>query len=274
MSDYVNQRDEEFTAQVSVVLISLETAVWAFVDSIAHVFGVESGSYIHRAGNVHMIHHAADVLHHYPREFVFRREFVALGTSPQETLENVQVSLAHPTEDHVLYVFDRDIDQQISAYEALGYQHAWNNALLAVRVDDARVPLASGYFMIRELERTADVAAYERLGGPTGVGHTLFDAHIHSFVSYDHQGEALARSQLVTKVNQIAYVSGMFTEPRYRRRGVGSGLMNAMHRRARREGAEHCILVPSKMATDINFYPRFGYEVVAPHAVFIPRLDG
>lgn len=270
MTVYTGRGSEEPITQASAVLISLETAVMAFVESITHVFGVETGSVSHRVGQVHVIHHPNDILHHYPREFSFRREFVSLGGATEDVLESVRLTLSSPTEDHVLYVFGDDVGANIPQYEAMGYQHAWNNGLMAVQIDATRSPLAPDYFLIRELTEIADVAMYEGLGGPTAVGHTLFDPHIHSFVSYDQSGKPLGRSQLVTKVDRFAYVSGMFTAPDHRNRGVGSGLMNTMHKRARREGAEYCILVPSRMASEINFYPRFGYEVVAPHSVFVP----
>lgn len=187
-------------------------------------------------------------------------------------LHRLRRALTTPDEDHVLYVFTPQVDKSVHVYERFGYLHAWNNRLLGVEVARAGAPLVSRYFDVREFT-VADLAAYESIGGPSSVARTLSDPNIHTFLSYDTDGEPVGRAQLVTCVDGIAYVSAMYTVPTCRRRGVGTGLLHAMHTRARREGATHCILVPSQEATEFGFYPRFGYRTVAHHAVFVPDRD-
>lgn len=251
-------------------MINLTVAVHAFAKSVIHVFGVETGARVHREGDVYAIGHRNDITHAYPREFNFRQEFVAVEGEPDVVVAAVRKCLNNEGDDHVLYAFSTVVAEKISAYRALGYEHAWNNALMGVLLDDA-VPKGVRGLHVREVQTTADVIAYQELTGSAAVVHSLSDSHIHSFLCTDDHGAPVGRSQLITKVDLFGYVSGMFTLPAQRRRGVGTVLMHAMHRRARDVGARFCLLIPSRFATEVNFYPRFQYETVAPHAVFIPN---
>ncbi len=236
---------------------------------MAYVFGVETGSDMRQVADVYAINHGVPIAHEYPRKFDFRQEFLANGGEPNVVLRCVRECLFEEHDDHVLYVFSRDVAEKIPAYQSLGYHHAWNNALLGMPLGEV-VELPVAGLRVREIANTADVVTYQGLSGSAAVAHSTTDANVHTFLCEDDNGVPMGRGQLVTENKLFAYVSGMFTAPEHRRCGVGTALMNAMHQRGMKKGARFCLLVPSRFASEINFYPKFNYEVVAPHAVFIP----
>jgi GNAT superfamily N-acetyltransferase len=70
-------------------------------------------------------------------------------------------------------------------------------------------------------------------------------------------------------VGDATWVSNMYVEPKYRRRGIGKSLLARMLRDDRAAGAEMSVLLSSH--TGALLYPHVGYERIGTLLLFTPR---
>jgi GNAT superfamily N-acetyltransferase len=115
-----------------------------------------------------------------------------------------------------------------------------------------------------------DVAAVHALAPdqPSNV-RAIKDPKLHDFVA-EVEGKIAAKAQVVTTCGAIAYVSNMFTTSSQRLNGLGSALLQRLHREALATGAQEIILVPSRMARRLAFYEKHGCSELIPMHLLIP----
>ena len=109
------------------------------------------------------------------------------------------------------------------------------------------------------------VPVYDRITGPEILSSTraIDDPHLHDFVA-ELGGTIVAKAQMVTICDTIAYTSDMYTRPESRRKGLGSALLAHLHVRAMALGKHEMILVPSLMTRQVGFYEQHGYREAVP----------
>jgi GNAT superfamily N-acetyltransferase len=96
---------------------------------------------------------------------------------------------------------------------------------------------------------------------------TLRDKHIHSFyVSVDD--EAVGWVQLVTVYPEVGYINQLYVLEAYRKRKLGTALVQRAHNQALELGLKRMLLIPSTMA--IPLYRRLGYRPLLYFSVFRP----
>jgi predicted acetyltransferase len=74
-----------------------------------------------------------------------------------------------------------------------------------------------------------------------------------------------------TAAGRAAWVSNMFVEPDYRRRGIGRSMLARMLRDDRGRGATRSVLLASH--TGAMLYPHVGYETLGELLCYTPRRE-
>jgi GNAT superfamily N-acetyltransferase len=159
-----------------------------------------------------------------------------------------------------------------AAYKALGYRLNCTEPLMAHRlrrIPKLPEPLAVVRVMTREL---ADLLAKVARSRQVLPEHLVPDAPLRQYVALD--GEQIVgrvRSIVVrgTDGTVTTWVSNMYVEPPYRRRGIGKAMLAKMLRDDRSKGATMSVLAASH--TGAMLYPVVGYESVGELLVFTPR---
>lgn len=96
---------------------------------------------------------------------------------------------------------------------------------------------------------------------------TLRDQHIHSFY-INVGGEAVGWIQLVTVYPGVGYINQVYVLEAYRRRKLGTALIQHAQRQAIVLGLKRMVLVPSEMA--VPLYRRLGYSPLLYFTAFQP----
>ena len=100
---------------------------------------------------------------------------------------------------------------------------------------------------------------------------TLRDKHIHSFyVQVD--GEAVGWLQLVTVYPNVGYIHQVYVLEAYRKRKLGTAMVQHAHAYAMEMGLKRMVLIPSALA--IHLYRRLGYQPLLYFSAFRPVLSG
>lgn len=96
---------------------------------------------------------------------------------------------------------------------------------------------------------------------------TLRDKKIHSFyVTVD--GEAAGWTQLVTIYPEVGYIHQLYVLEAYRRRKLGTSLIQYAHVQALKMGLKKMVLIPSGVS--LPLYRRLGYRPLLYFSVFRP----
>jgi GNAT superfamily N-acetyltransferase len=97
---------------------------------------------------------------------------------------------------------------------------------------------------------------------------TLRDSNIHSFCA-TIAGEAVGWLQLVTIYPDAGYIHQLYVLEAYRRRKVGTALVQYAHLEALKLGLKKIVLIPSEMS--IPLYRRLGYRPLLYFSAFRPE---
>lgn len=246
-----------------------ETRIKAFLQAIGHKFSVESGAtqYVGEAFTAMSYPH--DLVHPWPREFAYRVEFFTQHTDAAAVVPAIQQVLDSESQEHVLNVFADGKAEIEAAYSQFGYRLAWTNILMRKALSPT-TPAPPSMAGIRPVSSTRDVQEINALEPETqSSAHAIDDPALHDFVT-EIDGRLVAKAQMVTTGDPVAYVSDMYTRPESRRMGLGSALLAHLHVRAAELGMTEMILIPSLMTRQIGFYEKHGYQGAVPMHVFIP----
>jgi len=162
---------------------------------------------------------------------------------------------------------DADIEGVKEQYKAMGYRLRTREPLM---VRDLSLPIpASPPNVVRvedqELATQVNRVARSRQILPTHLG--LDNAPLRQYVALE-DGEPVAWVRSIEAGEAFRWVSNLYVEPDYRRRGLASALMNAMLADDRRLGATHSVLLASNAGSQL--YPTLGYEQIGLLQLFSP----
>jgi GNAT superfamily N-acetyltransferase len=154
-----------------------------------------------------------------------------------------------------------------AAYKALGYRLNVTEPLMAHRL--RRIPRLPEPYAIHRVttQEVADRlsrAARSRQVLPEHLGR---DAPLRQYVVLDGQRPVGWVRSIV--VGDATWVSNMYVEPEYRRRGVGRSMLARMLRNDRAHGSTLSVLSASH--TGAMLYPHVGYEFIGELLLFTPR---
>ena len=169
-----------------------------------------------------------------------------------------------------------------AAYKALGYRLNVTEPLMAHAL--RRVPRLPEPLPVRRVT-TADLA--DRLAKAARSRqvlpeHLAPDAPLRQYAALDEDRPVGWVRSIAVRVagggadgdaggRVTTWVSNMYVDPRYRRRGVGRSLLARMLRDDRSRGSALSVLSASH--TGALLYPLVGYETVGELLVFTPRRD-
>jgi GNAT superfamily N-acetyltransferase len=160
-----------------------------------------------------------------------------------------------------------------AAYKALGYRLICTEPFMAHRL--RRVPKLPEPCPVARVD-SAELA--DRLAKAARarqvLPHHLADASpLWQYAALDGQRPVgWVRSIVVdTATGPAAWVSNVFVEPDYRRRGIGRSMLARMLRDDRRRGATRSVLLSSH--TGAMLYPRVGYEPLGELLCYTPRRE-
>lgn len=241
--------------------------VRAFIKSLLHKETVEAGANAFGADKTIEIRYASALEWPWPRQFTYRREFLSQG-SPGECLDAIHSRIGDG-EEHVVNFFSNQLDCEIPHFETAGYVEAWRSGLLGRDLRRHWHKPGAIAAKVHEVASSADMAHYASLPGISNPGLAR-DASIHNFFAI-HDGEVLAKGQLVYQCDAVAYVSDMFTKPEHRNKGLCTSMLAAIENKARSLGATHTCLAPGQEVASFGLYEKYGYTVAGTRSVLIPR---
>jgi GNAT superfamily N-acetyltransferase len=153
-----------------------------------------------------------------------------------------------------------------AAWKALGYRLQVTEPVMAHplrRVPRLPEPLPVRRVLSQDLADRLAKAARSRQVLPE---HLAPDAPLRQYAALD--GERPVGRVRSIVVGDATWVSNMYVEPEYRRRGVGRSMLARMLRDDRAHGSTLSVLTASH--TGALLYPRVGYELIGELLMFMP----
>ena len=196
----------------------------------------------------------------------FQYEFLALSENNDSVLDAV---FDYPIPDGKKYVIDVFHAQPSNPalklhYTRFGYEFVRTGLLLGADLPNpSAVPdNIQKAETIQQAETANQSLARE---GERIHLETLRDAHIHSFYA-TVDGEAAGWVQLVTVSSGSGYIHQLYVLKAYRRRRLGTALVQCAQRQALALGLKRMVLIPSEMG--LPLYRRLGYHPLLYFSVF------
>ncbi len=238
-------------------------AFTAFCSTLTYACRVKDGSRFESSPDLWLLDEAIVHENPWPRRFSFRKSFYALGEEVGAFTGRVRALLDDPEEEHVLNFFCPDPEAAAREAEQHGYALSWIFDLFAkeIRPAAASLEVPPGLRLAR-VGSPALVDAINALGPEYPASReTLEDPEIHE-VAILEGSMPVAKGAIVCCQPGFVHVMDMETIPSYRRRGLGRRIADALHEEAAHRGARWSVLNASRVAVEIGFYPRLGYESV------------
>ena len=256
------------------MLNTSDQRVEAYLDAIQYKYKTESKAKIVSLGHVIGIYQPQSIVQPWPRSFQYHLEFFSSDQSPAKVQTEIGDYLKENPQEYVLTIFSDQLNTVIPAYKANGYLHAWNNVLMEHKLQsglsDVQLPID---VEIRDIRTTQDVSAINALDPdyPSSTNGLEDESIINLMVLY--RGEVSAKAQALILKPPFAYIADMYTQPRYRRKGLSAALLQKIHYIAQRKGCKQMILMPSKMTREIELYQKYTYQEVNQMALLIPTYS-
>jgi ribosomal protein S18 acetylase RimI-like enzyme len=199
----------------------------------------------------------------------FHYEFLALSADPAAVMDAVFSYPIREDKQYIIDVFHADPSSTMTKQHYLRYDHEFVRTgpilgrTLPGRINTIPVTIHKAA-TIKQAETANNFLTAE---GERIHVQTLRDKHIHSFyVSVD--GEAVGWVQLVTIYPEVGYINQVYVLEAYRRRKLGTALIQQAQIQATELGLKHMVLIPSEMA--IPLYRRLGYRPLLYFSAFRP----
>ena len=200
----------------------------------------------------------------------FQYEFLALSSDAKKVMEAV---LAFPIPKGKHYIIDVFHAQPSSfalkeQYALYSHEFVRTGVLLGFELPAKINSIPANVHKATTIQQ-AETANHSltREGERIHV-QTLRDKHIHSFY-VENCGEAVGWLQLVTVHPNIGYVNQLYVLEAYRRKKLGTALVQYAHAYAIKSGLKRMVLIPSAQA--IHLYRRLGYHPLLYFSAFRPE---
>lgn len=201
----------------------------------------------------------------------FQYEFLALSEDTNSVLKAV---LAYPRrgQQYIIDVFhpqpsSPDLKRE---YTESGFEFVRTGMILGLELPARSKSMPVSVHKVKTL-RQAETANHTLAQEGERIHlATLRDAHIHSFYA-TMDGEAAGWTQLVTLYPGVAYIHQLYVLKAYRRRKLGTALIQRAHQEALTLGWKYIVLIPSEIA--LPLYRRLGYRPLVYFSVFRPQPE-
>ncbi len=244
----------------------LEDAI-AFARSLAHREAVEDAALVVALPSLTALHYHRPQDWPWPRAFRYQHEFISMA-STAETLAAI-VHTQTSGAEHVINLFQPDLEPEIAEMREAGYTAAWISPILGRSL---KAPWPPGRQprpgVAIEVRTPADRRRFNSLPGISNQCDTI-DSKVHCFY-IEVDGYVIAKAQMIYIGGGTAYISDMYTHPDQRQQGLCSAMMASLEDKARHLGAQRCVLAPGLEPLEMGLYERYGYQRSANRAVFIP----
>jgi GNAT superfamily N-acetyltransferase len=195
-----------------------------------------------------------------------REEWVAHGVEPAEVDRLARAGTRGRFVVCATRAADEPAEPLRAAYKALGYRLQATEPMMAHALDD--LPPFDGPLPIERVttQEMADALARAARSRQVLPEHLRSDAPLRQYVALDGDRPVGWVRSIV--VGEATWVSNMFVEPPYRRRGIGRSMLVKMLHDDRAHGATCSVLTASHAGALL--YPRVGYELVGELLLYMP----
>ena len=201
------------------------------------------------------------------RERNYRREeWIAHGVEPAEVDRSARAGTRGRFVICAIRAADEPDEPLRAAYRALGYRLQATEPVMAHALADLppfEGPLPVERVTTRTMADTLAKAAGSRQVLPE---HLADDAPQRQYVALDG-GRPVGWVRSIV-IGRATWVSSMFVEPEYRRRGIGQSMLVKMLHDDRAHGATCSVLTASHAGALL--YPRVGYQEVGELLLYMP----
>ena len=247
---------------------SLDQYIKNYIQSFIHSFESAYNSSHSKTDNVPVFYYG-DEFSNSPFEVVPYQSIVFAWERTPEEIDNAIREYQFPGDgSFAIQVFHEDMNPQKfkMRYQPLGYEYYLPNIL---QIADPSASFDTPALNVRQVTETAQGDFINRVFSdfkpfPSRLIGAADDTAFYAEID----GQAAGWGFLTHDNPHTAYVAGMFTSPNFRRKGVASALLKAMHEFSLERGLKKVILVPSFMAW--NFYTKRGYQTIAHFSTFLP----
>lgn len=200
----------------------------------------------------------------------FHYEFLALSADAPSVIQGIRNYPVRREKQYVLDVFhpepsDHDLKQQ---YVSFGYEFVRTGPILGWDVSEQTDTAPTNIYKATTLKQ-AEIASQSLITEGERIHlETLWDSNIHSYYITEN-GEAVGWLQLVTVYPEVGYINQLYVLEAYRKRKLGTLLVEYAQTEALRMGLKKVILIPSDMA--IPLYRRLGYRPLLYFSAFRPK---
>ena len=188
----------------------------------------------------------------------FQYEFLALNADTKKVMDAVQAYPIPKDKHYILDVFHSQPSGLALKEQYARYSHEFIRTGVILGLDlPAKINTIPANVYRATTIQQAEIANHSltREGERIHV-QTLRDKHIHSFY-VEVDGEAVGWLQLVTVHPGVGYVNQLFVLEAYRKKKLGTSLVQHAHAYAIEIGLKRMVLVPSALA--MHLYRRLGY---------------
>lgn len=238
-------------------------AVDAMIASYNHVYKVTYGTRYESHGPIGVsIYEGAPIAS-------FHYEFLALSANPDAVMDAVLSYSIPEGKQYVVDVFHADpstadTKQQYNRYD---FECVRTGPILGLDLPAKVSPAPDNVRKATTIKQAETANNSLTSEGERIHVQTLRDQHIHSFYVTD-DGEAVGWLQLVTLYPEVGYINQLYVLEAYRRKKVGTALIQRAHMQAIELGLKRMVLIPSEMA--VPLYRRMGYKPLLYFSAFRP----
>ena len=200
----------------------------------------------------------------------FHYEFLALSADPVAVMDAVLSYPIREDKQYIIDVFHADPSSTVTKQHYLRYDHEFvrTGPILGRTLPGRITAIPADIHKATTIKQAETANNFLTEEGERIHVQTLRDKHIHSFyVSMD--GEAVGWVQLVTIYPDVGYINQLYVLEAFRRRKLGTALIQRAQIHAAELGLKHMVLIPSQMS--IPLYRRMGYRPLLYFSAFRPR---
>jgi GNAT superfamily N-acetyltransferase len=202
----------------------------------------------------------------------YQYEFLALSADAKSVMDAV---LAYPVPDEKQYIIDvfhplpsnPALKEQYTKY---GHEFVRTGPILSLDLPPKVNTIPNNVYKATTIQQAETANANLTAEGERILVQTLRDKHIHSF--YVKDGDEVAGwLQLVTIYPGVGYINQLYVLKTFRKRKLGTALVQRAHAHAVELGLKRMVLIPSDMA--MQLYRRLGYRPLLYFSAFRPNGD-
>ncbi len=200
----------------------------------------------------------------------FQYEFLALSVDTKSVMNALHTYPITPDAQYIIDVFHAnpskpELKQEYAQY---GYEFIRTGPIFGIDLPIKINTIPTNVHKATTIQQAETANHTLTTEGERIYNETLRDKNIHSFY-ITVGGEAVGWLQLVTVYPDVGYINQLYVLESYRRRKLGTALVQYAHIEAQKFGLKKLVLIPSEMS--IPLYRRLGYRPLLYFSAFRPR---